>query len=301
MVTENTFVLLFLGPDGRDYIYKINRYDAGTMGPVQKHGVSGSIAALPGMAVVSGLYRPPFASYLDKYDNNKIGGQTPESTKKFKELYEVTSAFFLSFFDTNLTLVDSANILQRRGENAKAFERLYLASPMAVTGDGVIYQIDNEQGYVIETYIPPYKKAQEIRIDNAAFKAVPKTLTMKTTNDLRSTRQSLTEAYAVFVKGDYIVTSFCYRPAGRDPLEPPYYYDIIQKDGEHWLSGKTEYPLICDDGEKIFLLVERDSWFGNKEIFLVGLTIEDFFDGQAETQKIEAAIEAYKNNATEKN
>ncbi|NQV16626.1 hypothetical protein HQ531_14280 [bacterium] len=296
LVSETSFYFTILKGDGRNYLYKRGRTNALTIGPISKHGNCKRMLELPdGNIVASGNYRPLYTEYLDLYDDETAGGPTELSIQKFNEFYEKTKAFTLTFYDKNLKLLDSANIINRSGKNGRLFDMLYTYHPIDISDNGSIYLIDNEQGYVVEKYEPPYKLASNIEINNKAFKKVADFLTDERRESYDKTAGTLTQAYALYIKGDLIITSFMFSPTGRDLPEPPYFYDIMDLQGKIVSSGQFEYPLICEDqGEKVFFFSRQErGWFEDDDLFLVGMTLQDIIEGRASKQAIDSAIRHY--------
>lgn len=300
LFTKSGYCFTVFRNDGRFYLYKPAWKDNLKIGPEVKHGNSQRLLSLPShYLLASGLYRPANSIFLDRYDDESNGAPTELSKTKYKELYQLNKAFTISFYDENLQLVDSANVLNRVGENASAFEDLWTTHPIDIDSDASVYLIDNDIGYRIKQLAPPYKHHELIAVENDLFKEIPGEMTDELYSTFKRRQNSYSEAYALYVKGIYIITSFYSAPVGRDLPEPPYYYDIIKKDGAHVSTGIIKYPIITEDeSDKVFLYVKRDGgWFEDDQIYLVGLTMEDFFTGKAETQYIDEAIKQYENNA----
>ncbi len=102
--------------------------------------------------------------------------------------------------------------------------------------------------------------------------------------------------YCLYNKGNYIITSFFQNPEWRGPVEGPYYYDIINLQGELVSSGTLDYPIITEDNcEKIFLFVKIEGgWFEDDEVFLVGVTIEDIIKGVISKGSIDESVARFK-------
>ena len=117
-------------------------------------------------------------------------------------------------------------------------------------------------------------------------------MTQEALQAFRKKAKAYSVVYALYPKEDYIITSFYNAPKGRDKPEPPYYYDIMTLSGEVVSSGELEYPILCEDeGDKVFLFVQKaGGWFEEDEIYLVGFTIQDFLEGEAEKSVIDHAI-----------
>lgn len=286
--------------DGKFYLCRLSRETNEIQKLIKKHAYNDRMLQYrDGRIVSGGFYRPNYADLLSKYDDESTPGKTKEEERQFTVFYESEVAFSLSIYDENLSLIDSANFLNRIGEDARAFDGLYTKHPMDFDEFENLYLIDNSGGYVVEKYNSSLKQDNAFDIMNESFQPVPRNLTMLQRDNLRSKNNQYSLVYALYVKGDMVITSFCESYFGRRAPGPPYFFDVTTKEGEHIGSGKLEYPIISEDqGENIFLLVVVDGgWFDDDEIYLVGMTIDDLLAGKGQAKNIEQAIEVYTREA----
>lgn len=298
LISKEKYVMLSLFPDGQFYLHSSKRNSNEELGLISKHGGLGRIIELKnGDILVSGIYRPMYSRYLKKYDNNSMSGLSLEAKRKFDELFKEHEAFSITVYNQELVIIDSANTIKRHGENAREFEGLFLDEPLDVSESGEIYLIDSDQGYVIEKYTSDYDHKEDIKIENQEFTPIPRNLTEDKARETREKKNTYSQVNALYIKGQYMITSFNRAPNMREAPRPPYYYDITNLTGRSVIqSGELDYPIICeDDGEKVFLFVFRNGgWLGEDEMYLVGLSVEDILAGKAEKETIDRAILRYK-------
>ncbi len=295
-VSNKDYFITYLGGDGRVYLLKKDRFRNSYVGPKLKHGnLNRLFQDSRGNVLVGGNYRPQYVKYLDLYDDETAGGPTEISRSHFKKLFQETRSFTLSVFDDSLALVDSANIIDRFGDDGENYDHLYLNVPIDVSSKRKIYLIDHDLGYIVEKYSGKLKLEKTYSIKNAAFKSIPSPLTkgLKVSYGRKPNAYSI--VYALYLKSGYIITSFHGSTTGRDLPAPPFYYDIINTNGELVKSGRLAYPIICEDeSDKVFLFVRHPGGlFGKDQLYLVGLTMKDFFEGRAEKHEIDVAIKEY--------
>jgi len=296
-VEGDILTLSYLGVDGMRYLCRANQGGSIIAGPVSRHGSTDRIMKTNrSHTVVSGLYRPMYATYLDRYDDESGVGPTAESIRKFKELYETTNAFFLSFYNDSLVLVDSAAILPLKGEAASAFKDLYLSTPLDVDKEGNMLFINHLDGYTIEMVKSKSGELEKIPIWNEEFRPLPLEMSQNQAEELKSTDQSYSTVYALYSDSTHTLVSFYQNSSERGPMKGPYYIDIISKAGEIKKSLISSYPVITkDQNDKIFFSVVRArGWLKGNDHYLVGLTIDEIIGGRAEKEIIDRAIEQFK-------
>lgn len=289
---ESIFVNL-LYTNGMFYIYRKDLREDDGCKIILKHGYPDRMVGMPrGRLLSTGFYRPEYSTYLEKYDDETVRGGTELSRRMFNELYEKHPAFSLALYDSSLSLVDSANVLERTGENARAFESLFVKHPIDLLERGVVAIIDNSEGYTIELYDRDLKLLRKISLANSEFKRIPDNLTLKSASTLKQEGGKHSIAYALYVKRGKIITSFYHAAKTRERPKAPYFYDITSLDGERIASGTLDFPIVSeDDKDKVFLFVRKPGgWFEDDGLYLVGVTLEDIISGKAEKSKIEAAI-----------
>lgn len=297
--TKTSYYFSFIAGDGRLYLYKRALSKNEYLGPISKHGNMGRILELPnGNILVGGEYRPNYANYLDLYDDETRGGPTELAITKFGQFYENQKAFTLTYYDKSLVVLDSANIIQRIGDNARMFSSLFVRHTMDVSGDGTVWLIDNDQGYFVEKYSVDNKPLVGFKINNPKFKPIAETMTTEINETYQETSNAYTQAYALYLKNKHVLTSFMSASADRGVPVPPYYYDICNLDGKHITSGQLDYPIICEDEQdKVFLLVRKDAgWFDDDELYLYGITLEDLLNGKANREFVARAISKYESS-----
>lgn len=292
-VTDQKYYLTVFLDDGRFYIASKTKLGLKDGVLVPKHGsCDRMIETGNGNILATGSYRPAYGVYLDLYDDESGSGQTELSKRMFDSFYREQIAFTLAFYDKDLVLIDSANAIDRVGENAEYFDYMFLGHPVDVTQSGEVFYIDNDQGYIVERYSEKTKMIKSTHVKHNKFKPIPSVMNDDVRKTLHGNENSYSEAYALYIKNDKIITSFFQSPKLGDSPKPPYYYDILTLEGKHLFSGTIQYPIICEDeAEKVFLFVRvPGGWFEDDVLYLVGVTLEDIMAGKAKKSYIEAAI-----------
>ena len=291
---DEIFAYAVVGSDGRFYIFERGRKTGAIQGPVLRHGLTAErMFLLEGNKLVAtGAYRPELIYYLDLYKSNSIKDQIKNAKKNFDPLYINHKAYTLSVYDKYLTEIDSGNIIDRIGDNARAYEGLYLTQAVDITRDEVLYLIDNDQGYVIERYTDITVLDSSFEVVNPKYKKFPAVMTMKDMVELRLQDRAYSVPYALYHKEGYLISTFFQAPVRFGDIRPPYYYDISSESGKLLYSGELEYPFLCeDDGDKVFLYVKHEGgWFEADKHFLVGVTVEDLLKDRVSKATIDASV-----------
>lgn len=298
MMEKDKLTVFFFAPNGRYYLCTTDMNGSFISGPISRNSGDGKIIrAQDGELVVAGLYRPQYVPYLDKYDDESGFQPTELSKRMFKQLYETSSAFFVSFYDDSLNLVDSLNVLSLKGEHARAYENLFLPTPMDIDDKGNVLIIDHVDGYDIKIINPETREETRITIWNEHFNPIPIELNTAVNEALKSKSGSYSKTYALYVTQGHILTSFYQNSSGRGPIDGPYHLDVITRSGAHKLSSVVNYPAVAKGpSDKIFFLIVRDGgWLGKDEIYLVGMTIPEIINGMARKEVIDAAIDSFNN------
>ncbi|MBT3826154.1 MAG: hypothetical protein HOF96_14370, partial [Candidatus Marinimicrobia bacterium] len=263
--SKTMFAYGVLGDDGRYYLFERKRETGEIQGPVLRHGATLDRMFLceNNKLIVTGAHRPELMQYLEKYRGDSLEEKRRNSKAKFDGLYINHKAYTLSVYDKSMTEIDSGNVLDRTGDNALAFQSLFLTHAVDINKDEELYLIDNDQGYVVEKYTGLTRFASSFEIKNPRFKKLSDVMTLEDLKELRSIDRAYSVAYALYQKDNYLLTCFFQAPIRRDTTRPPYYYDVSTESGELLYSGQLEYPFLCeDDGEKLFLYVKQEGgWF----------------------------------------
>lgn len=293
---KNIYYLAVNKREGLCYLYKKNRRTGEVSQPVSKHWHMDRMLKLPKSNILaSGIYRPGSVKFMAKHYDFTLPDRDQPLKDKIDTFFLEVKAFTLAIYNEDLVLVDSANTIDRVGENVRAFERLYIIHPVDVTSTGEILLIDNSDGYVVEKYVPPYRTNTSFQVMNGHFINAPEEMSMEKLHSIRKQNAAYSVPYALYIKDSRIITGFFQAPVRGEDVEPPYYYDISTFEGELIASGQTYYPILCEDeGDKVFFLVEKDGgWLEEDQIYLVGLTIEDFLQGKAKKEVIDKLISEY--------
>jgi hypothetical protein len=297
VVSKDWFAYLALGGDRNISLFKRKRKTGEVYGPQVRQG--GGLERLflldNNHLVATGAYRPALVGFLERYMKGSVEEQLKNVKEKYDPLYLNHKAYTISVYDENLKEIDSGNVIDRVGDNARAYEGLNLSLAVDLAENDNIYLIDNDQGYVVEKYINLTELESSFEIKNRWFKKLPKDLSMKDMYDLRGRDRAYSVPYALFEKEGLLVTSFFQAPVYYEQIEPPYYYDVSTTTGQLLNSGMIEYPLICeDDGGKIFFYVKQEGgWFEEDRHFLVGVTTADLVRGVVSRESIDKCIEQY--------
>lgn len=293
---DKTIIFLVNYANGRKYIFKFDTASPNEVEFVEKHGPSGRIlTAGDSLIIISGAVKTNYGSLINKYDLNEISARGMLGAQKIDSLRSLSPPFAIAVYDENLQLVDSLDTINRTQGRGAAFFDLWLDMPMDISEEDEIYIADMDAGYNIEKYSIKGELLATHDISSGSFKAIQAQLDLSQIKKYKSMSGVFSRIYALYEKGDYLITSYFDNPANREPAHPPYYFDIISKDGQHQLSGASAYPIIAEDTEeKIFLLVKQEGgWFSSDKIYLVGLTLENFFEGQYEKEIVDRAIMKY--------
>lgn len=241
--------------------------------------------------VLSGFMMTGYGETLDRYDENTI---TPsqKSIDAFKSYFDRTQTYTLAKIDKNLIVVDSANFLQRRGEDMECFVRMFSHIPTDVSDGEEIYTINANRSYSVNVYDLELEYLSTIDLSNPKYLEPPKDLTKEKQVEIMSKRGVYSQVYALFVTEKYVVTSFYQNPGGHQLPEPPYFVDITTKEGVSVLSTQIEYPLYSRRGEALYLfvMVESTSMFRGDEYYLVPLSIEELIAGEVQKKNIKRKI-----------
>ncbi|NQT62807.1 MAG: hypothetical protein HQ556_07620 [Candidatus Marinimicrobia bacterium] len=295
-VNNEFYAFSVLGGDNFVYLFKRERNSGEVQGPILRHGKGADRLFLlsNNHLVATGSYRSALLNYLDRYMRGSLEEQRRNTKEKYDPLYKKHKAYTISVYDKDLTEIDSGNVIDRIGDNARAYEGLYLTLAVDMTADENLFLIDNDQGYVVEKYTNVTKPDTSFEIKNSNFKKLPDVMTLKYMHELRDKDGAYSVPYALYEKDGYLITCFFQAPVYRKPVNPPYYYDVSTVKGEVLHSGVLEYPFLCeDDGGKAFLYVKREGgWFEDDMHFLVGVTVQDLLAGQVTEATIDASVES---------
>ncbi|MBT3575781.1 MAG: hypothetical protein HN995_07035 [Candidatus Marinimicrobia bacterium] len=294
-VNNEFYAYSVLGADNFVYLFKRDRRSREFQGPVLRHGKGADRIFLlsNNNLVATGSYRPALINYLARYMKGSLEEQRLNKKEKYDPLYKNHKAYTISVYNNDLTETDSSNVIDRTGDNARAYEGLYLTLAVDMTADENLFLIDNDQGYVVEKYSNVTNPDTSFEIKNSNFKKIPDVMTLKHMHELRDKDKAYSVPYALYEKDGYLITCFFQAPVYRKPVKPPYYFDVSTIKGEVLHSGDFEYPFLCeDDGEKVFLYVKRTGgWFEDDTHFLVGVTVEDLLSNQVTMTSIDASVE----------
>lgn len=294
------FAYLVLSSEGRFYLFKRKRKTKEIQGSVLRQSTSLDRIFLleNNNLVATGLYRPALVGFLNRYMKGSIEEQWKNAKEKYDPLYQNHKAYTISVYDNQFTEIDSGNVIHRTGDNARAYEGLFLTLAVDITQDDILYLIDNDQGYVVEKYTDFTTLDSTFEIKNKNFKKRPTVMTLENEAELKSKDRAYSVPYALYEKAGYLITCFLHAPKHYDPVKPPYYYDVSTVRGELLHSGVLEYPIITeDDGDKVFFYVKQaGGWFEDDLHFLVGVTTDELINGKAIKMNIDKSIEIFKNS-----
>ena len=293
---QGRLIALYLGIDGRYYLCSINMGGSDVLGPVSKHGVRGRmIRTKRGQYLQAGRYRPLYAKYLDLYDDESGTGPTELAISKFKELYEISDAFLLSFYNDSLDLVDSAAVIPLKGEAAEAYEALYFSTPMDVDSSDNIYYVSHLDGYAMNRIDSHRNRNKVYPLWNENFRPIPRSMTKDEAEALNSESGMYSRVYALYADNKYILTSFVQNNATQKPTTGPYHIDIMTILGEQVFSIVSNHPVVTKSPtDKIYFAVTvKGGWLEGDQLYLVGMRIKDVLNGLAEEHLIKAAIHRF--------
>lgn len=301
-VEDKIYFNLILG-NGRFYLAGIKKGSGQVLNLVERHGFPGRMIGFDNFIYVGGLYWSQYGKFLDKYDNSRGEKVSEDDIQKFDSLFDLQPGFTLCAYDDSLKLIDPVNKISRSSVNAKSFMSLYLPQPYDIDKSGEIVLADNVEGYFIKRYDEKHHYIDQFEVINDHYKELPGVLSKESAITLKSTKGSYSAIYAVYEKEKFVISSFYQSGAPQNLPEPPYYYDISTKGGEHVTSGSLGFPLVGEDEkDKMFFYISVEGgWFENDRIFLVGMSVEDILDGQASTEFINEAVTGFMNRRTDPN
>jgi len=298
-VAANARLLFYtvVGQDGRFYLFQRDRATEQIIHAQSRHGVSAERLFLinDSLSIATGAYRPELIGYLEKYNKDSIQEQRRNRKEKFDPLYLNHKAYSISVYDKKLKEVKRGNVINRIGDDARAYEGLYITHPVDTNSKNELYLIDNDQGYVVEKYVDFVDFNNSFEIQNPHFKKLPVKLTLEDMHEMWESESRYSVPYALYVKGDQMLTAFFQAPIRHGDVKPPYYYDLCTLSGEHLSSGELPYPFLCEDeNEKLFLYVKKEGgWFEDDTHYLVGVTMADLISGKVEKSTVDLSIQKY--------
>lgn len=296
-VNKDVFAYAVVGGDGRRYLFKRERNTDEILGYAMRHGISAERMFLlqENRLLATGLYRPALIEFVDRYKNESLAEQRKNAKTNFDPLYKHHKAYTLSLYDQSMKEIDSGNVIDRTGDNARAYEGLYLTHPVDTAKGDVVFLIDNDQGYVVEKYTEYTCFDSSFEIINRSYKKLSDNLTLNDMAALKIKDRAYSVPYALYEQKGMLFCSFFQAPVWFEEIEPPYFYDILTQEGEWLSSGKLEYPLICeDDNTKIFAYVKHEGgWFESDQHYLVGMTFQDFIEGRVTNESIESSVSRF--------
>ena len=293
---DDIYLVLYFG-NGRFYLYRVNRNDPDDYNLIEKHNLPNRVLFHKNKLISSGLLWTQYGKYLDRYDTNVSEGPTDEARKLFNRLFEFQRGFSLGLYDSALVLVDSCNFTTRTGADAQGYYSLYMDQPFDIAPDNEIYLVDNERGYIIEHYSKEFEFVDEVEIQNTHFKELPEKLDRTIARTLKSKDGVYSVTYAVYIKDQYLLSSFVH--SARPPGTPsaPFFYDITTLGGETITTGAFDYPLVSEDDSNVYFLARVEGgWFEDDDLYLVGMTIEDIIHGEATKARIDQKVKAFIEN-----
>lgn len=297
VANDELYAYSVFGGDGRVYLFQMKKKTGEIQGPELRHGMSSERLFFvgDGNLVATGVYRPQLVDYVNRYRKDSIAEQKRNNKEKFDSLYIDHKAYTISLYNKQLVEFDSGNVIDRTGDDARAFEMLFPAHPCDMNKKGLLYLIDNDQGYVIEKYTAVKNLDSRFQITNPDYRRIPQKMTYKEGIELRSENRQYSIAYCLYLKGGYILTGFYQAPVMYERIQPPYYYDIVSEDGARMKSGMLDYPFITEDeGDKVFIYVkEAGGWFQDDDHYLLGITVQDLLDGRVTNAWIDAQIKTF--------
>jgi len=245
--------------------------------------------------VMAGNYRPSQLKISIKLLELNFAGRWPEMEALQKEYFADVLTYGLTFYDSNMQVVDTLDRVHRYGADIRYLERLHTRQMLDIDERQTLYQISNNNGYTLQVWRPPYLVAETITLKNKNYLPIPENLNEKTFERLGDTDKAYSSVSALYVKKDYTLCGFFNAPKERKPVIGPYFYDILTPEGRQVKSLVLNYPIIAEDQDSIiFFYVQHEvGWFEDDRHFLVGMTVEDLLAGQAEKKVIESAISRY--------
>ena len=297
VANKELYAYSVFGGDGRVYLFQMRKKTGEIQGPEIRHGMSSERLFFmgDGSLVATGIYRPQLVDYVNRYRKDSIAEQKRNNKEKFDNLYLDHKAYTISLYDKQLSEFDSGNVIERIGDDARAYEMLFPAHPCDMKDNDILYLIDNDQGYVIEKYTRIKKLDSKIQISNPDFRSIPQEMTYREGVMLRNENRQYSIAYCLYLKEGHILTGFYQAPVMYESIKPPYYYDVVGEDGSTIKSDSLDYPFITeDDGDKIFIYVkEAGGWFQDDDHYLVGVTVQELLDGRITNAWVEAQIQSF--------
>lgn len=283
--------------NGRNYIMILNNY-GGRLKKTKLHHyrtIDGIKVVQDSSIIILGQYYTKYAEWLDRYDENS-NNPSIESINKFREFYNTQTAYTLTKYDFNLSIVDSANFTKRKGQNMEGYSSLFLREVIGLDDLDNIYTVHKSQNYKIRKYSSEFELLYEFEGFNEHFKPIPDKLTEAKAERMRNVPGTFSNIYSINVINDTIVTSFYQNPKNWDIPSPPFYYDIFNQEGEKLHTGTIPYRIFTKDGENnLYFMVKKDgAWFfGKDQYYLVSFTLNDLLNSSVNEDWVDNAIQEY--------
>ncbi|MBC8185584.1 hypothetical protein H8E88_31240 [candidate division KSB1 bacterium] len=294
----NFFISHSFNPnDGYLYLLIFIKNGEVVKGPVAHHPNTGRIFfnSKDTTIVVTGIHYTKYLDMLDKYDENSFN---PSSFSKqgISNFFRMQTAYMLTKYDINLTLIDSANFIDRHGDDVEGFEILSLGNASDISQTGNIFTVHKSSNYLIRKYSPGFELLFEFEGTNENYKPIHNKLTEEKAERMRNVPGTFSNIYTIQVMGDKILTSFYQNPKNWDPPEPPFYYDIFNLSGEKVHSGAIPYRIFTrDNSGNLYTVIKKiDGWIIKKNrYYLVSFTIDDLISNRVNEIFMENKIKKY--------
>jgi len=237
---------------------------------------------------------------LEDLKNSAVGNDMDRMMAKF---YSQNTAYTLTKYDLEFNLIDTCDLIGKKGEDASGYQNLWPRSREKFARDieGNIYVFHRAEDYLVRKYSPDFGLLAEFRGENDHFKPLPKKMTRDIATRLNNTMNSHSVVYAMYALDSNKVFIGFWGNFGRDwkkysATNPPIYFDIYTDQGEKIASGTTPEMVYTSDvsGNLYFLIKREGSWFfGKPQYYLIPFTVDELIEGGVDEKYIENAISQF--------
>jgi hypothetical protein len=293
---EHAYVCGYYKQEALYPLCKINLTDNKIVNIHRRSMQPGMIAPLPeGRIAMAAPYRPNQLRYTFEMLKLTMAGDYDGRDKLTENYYKDVATYALTIFDDQLNVLDTLGSIDRTGHNLRYFERSYSRTPLFVSNDNKIYVCTNDKGYAIDVYDSDLVNKRQIAIHNPSFKKIADDITHEVWDEIKAKDGVYSSVYYLWSQGDLLLSSFFVAPKYFDPISPPYYYDITDKNGDIVSSWQSDHPMLVhgENNESFFYVEQEGGWFESNRHFIVGLTMQELLDGQGKTKALETIVKGY--------
>ena len=283
--------------NGYYYLQILNRKGELISNSIKHHPGTGNLFfnQADSTIVISGLHFTRYCEMLDKYDEESF---TPskQSKRGINNFFSSNMAYTLTKYDFNLTLIDSANPIERRGQNYRGYSNLYLHEVFDMDTLNNIYTIHNSSNYLIRKYSYNFELLFEFNAENENFIHIPDKLTGAKGNRMFNIPGTYSLIYTLKYIKNMIFISFYQNTNGWERSYGPFYYDLYTNDGDVIATGRLPYKVVSKDNlGNLYLLVKQNAKniFYDDKYYLISITVNELLQNEISKSSLEREIDEY--------